>query len=170
MTNSEQADRVLHAVHEGVHVLRFTGEIRYPLGPALERFLDQLLNEKPPGLIIDLCETRIIDSTCLGLLAHLALQLRALGLAKAKVVSPQPDITEVLRSMSFDRLFEIIGEMPFSPAEARELETDIGREEDTLLATMLGAHRALMVLSEHNRLQFRDVVKVLERESEVHHG
>jgi anti-anti-sigma factor len=166
-TSSEQADRVLYAVHEGVHVLRFVGEIRHPLGPALEGFLERLLKEKPKTLIIDLGETRIVDSTCLGLLARMALKLRAQGLAKATVVSPIPDITEVLRSMSFDRLFDIVGEMPFGPVEARELATAVGRDGDALLATILGAHRTLMALSEHNRLQFKDVVEALEQESEA---
>ena len=164
---SDRAGRVLYAVHEGVHVLRFVGEIRHPLGPALERFLDCLLKETPQDLIIELGEARIVDSTCLGLLARMALKLRAQGLAKARIVSPRSDITEVLRSMSFDRLFDIAGEMPFGPVEARELGTAVGRDGDAMLATMLGAHRTLMALSEYNRLQFKEVVEALEQESEA---
>lgn len=167
-SGSKQAGRVLHAVHEGVHVLRFVGEIRHPLGPALERFLERLLKEKPKELIIEFGETRIVDSTCLGLLARVALRLRAQGLAKARIVSPRADITEVLRSMSFDRLFDIVGEMPLGPLEERELATAVGRDGDALLATVLGAHRTLMALSEHNRLQFKDVVEALEQESAAH--
>jgi anti-anti-sigma factor len=167
-TGSKQAGRVLYAVHEGVHVLRFVGEIRHPLGPALERFLERLLKEKPKTLIIELGETRIVDSTCLGLLARMALKLSAQGLTKATVVSPRADITEVLRSMSFDRLFDIVGEMQFGPVEARELAPATGRDGDALLATMLGAHRTLMALSEHNRLQFKDVVEAMEQESKAH--
>ncbi len=168
MTSSEQAGRVLYAMHEGVHVLRFVGEIRHPLGPALERFLGRLLKEKPQDLIIELGETRIVDSTCLGLLARMALKLRAQRLAKARIVSPCSDITEVLRSMSFDRLFDIVGEMPFGPVEARKLVTAVERDGNALLATMLGAHRTLMALSEYNRLQFKDVVEVLEQESKAY--
>lgn len=167
MTTSVQAGKVLHAVHEGMHVLRFVGEVRHTLGPALERFMDRLLLEKPKGLILELGETRIIDSTCLGLLARMALKLRAHGLARARVVSPHPDITEVLRSMSFDRLFDIVGEMPFGPEETQEVETAVGRDGDALLATMLSAHRTLMALSEHNHLQFKDVVEALEKEAEA---
>jgi anti-anti-sigma factor len=168
MNTSEQTGRVLYAVHEGVHVLRFVGEVRHPLGPALEFFFDRLLKEDPNELIITLGETRIIDSTCLGLLARLAFRLRAQGLAKAMIVSPRPDITEVLRSMSFDRLFDIVGETPLGPreeAEDRVLATDVGRDDDALLRTMLAAHRTLMALSERNRLQFKDVVEMLEQES-----
>ena len=165
MKASEHGGKVLHAAHEGVDVLRFIGEIRHPLAPALEQFLNGLLADEPAGLIIELGSTRIIDSTCLGLLARTALQRRAQGSPKIKIISPQADITEVLRSMSFDRLFDIVGDMPFGPMEERELETAAGSDEDALLATMLEAHRTLMGLNERNRLQFKDVVGAMEAES-----
>jgi len=166
MNIDEQSGKVLHASHDGVQVLRFVGEIRYLLGPALERFLERLIAEKPSGLVLDFSETDIIDSTCLGLLARMALQLRRQGLEKATLVSPRPDITEVLRSLSFDRLFHVVGEMPVSAWEDWALATSSERNRDSLLATMLGAHRTLMTLSEQNRLQFKDVVAALEKESE----
>jgi anti-anti-sigma factor len=170
MTTSDTTGKVLHATHETVHVLRFVGEIRHPMGPALEKFLDQLLNQAPSaGLVIDLSETEIIDSTCLGLLARTALKLQHQGRGKATLVSQRDDITEVLRSMSFDRLFNIVGEMLVSGPIAERLLTAPGaRDEDVLLDTMLRAHRTLMELSEHNRLQFKEVVEALQRESKAH--
>lgn len=163
-----QVGRLLYASHNGFHLLRFVGEIRHPMSPSLERFLDRLLTEKAKGLVIDLVETQIIDSTCLGLLARTALRLRSLGLEKATVVSPHPHIAEVLRSMSFDRLFNIVGEMVVGKVEERALKTPDESGEDALLDIMLGAHRTLMSLSAQNRLQFKDVVEALERESEAH--
>ncbi len=168
MTTSTPTGKVLYATHEGVHMLRFLGEIRHPMGPALERFLEGLLEKRPTSLVFDLSETHIIDSTCLGLLARAALQLRAWNLEPATVVSPIADITEVLRSMSFDRLFRIVGDVPLKPTGERMLATSCEEEAGNPLATMLGAHRALMELSELNRLEFKDVVEALERESEVH--
>ena len=145
-------------------MLRFIGEVRHILGPALERYLDRLLEQRPSGILFDLSETAIIDSTCLGLLARTALRLRDLNMEKAIIVSPRADIREVLRSMSFDRLFRVVGELPPVTAPTRSLET--GRyKEDEILAAMLGAHRVLMSLSEENRLQFKDVVEALEKES-----
>jgi len=167
MNTLEQTGRILHASHEGVQVLRFVGEIRHPLAPLLERFLDQLTKEKPKGLVIDLGETQIIDSTCLGLLARAALRLRNQGPCKATVVSPRADITDVLRSMSFDRLLDIVGEMHLGQLEEHLLKTPSPGNDDALLVTMLRAHRTLMSLSERNRLQFKEVVQVLERESEA---
>jgi len=167
MNVAEQEGKVLHASHEGVHVLRFVGEVRHPMGPALEFYLQRLIREKPSGLVLDFGETEMIDSTCLGLLARTAVQLRQQGLQKATLVSPVADITEVFRSMSFDRLFHIVGEMPLDLGEQRAVRTPSESSRDALLATMLGAHRTLMSLSEHNRMQFKDVVEALERESDA---
>jgi anti-anti-sigma factor len=164
MSNREKTGSILHGTHEGVQVLRFVGEVRHTLGPVLERFLESLLEQRPPGILFDLSETTIIDSTCLGLLARTAQRLRSLDLEKATIVSPQADIREVLRSMSFDRLFRIVGELAPIAVPTRPLEA--GRyKEDEVLAAMLGAHRVLMSLSEQNRLQFKDVVDALEKES-----
>jgi anti-anti-sigma factor len=64
---------ILHASHDGVEVLRFVGEIRYRLAPALDRYLESVF-AKPglAGFVIDLIETDSIDSTNLGILARIA--------------------------------------------------------------------------------------------------
>ena len=61
--------RVLHADHDGVHVLRVVGEIRYTMAPTLERFLAALVDvESTRGFVVDLTQCTLIDSTNLGLL------------------------------------------------------------------------------------------------------
>lgn len=166
MTVVKGEGSILHGSHEGVHVLRFIGEVRHTLAPMLEQFLARVLDKRPRGLVFDLSETEIIDSTCLGLLARTAMQLRSRNLEKATLVSPRPDITDVLRSMSFDRLFHCVGELATDVVPERSLTAGTPGDEE-LLATMLDAHRALMSLSEQNRLQFKDVVEALQKESEV---
>ena len=65
--------KVLHASHDGIHVLRFVGDIRYTLSPSIDRYVKQLFSGPPPaGFVIDLTETDSIDSTNLGLLARIA--------------------------------------------------------------------------------------------------
>lgn len=165
MNDSERTGSILHGSLEGVEVLRFVGEVRHTLGPALERYLERLLATRPQGLVIDLSETEIIDSTCLGQLARTALRMRGLGLGKASILSPRADIREVLRSMSFDQLFHIVGDMAPETPTLQPLEVQHGHGAAGLLSTMLDAHQALMSLSEQNRMQFKDVVEALERET-----
>lgn len=156
--------RVLHASRGGIHVLRFIGDIRYPLSPSLERFLDQLFAEaQPAGFVIDLTETSSIDSTNLGLIARIANRMRTNGGGRVTLVSDREEINEVLTSMGFDRVFDIVqpGE-PFPKETERVPLREADRE--TMLRTVLEAHRTLMALNERNRELFRDVVTLLEQQ------
>ena len=65
--------KVLHASHDGVHVLRYIGDIRYTLTPSINRFLEGVFaGPKPAGFVIDLTQADSIDSTNLGQLARIA--------------------------------------------------------------------------------------------------
>ena len=160
--------RILHACHDGIHVLRLLGEVRYPLAPALDAWLRRLLEgPAPAGFVIDLSATEAIDSTHLGLLARLSTRLRQAGTPRASIVTTQPDITEVLLSMGFDEEFQLVGEDGRPGAETDSETVPAGEselDEAALNRTLLDAHRALIELSERNREAFADVVAALELE------
>jgi anti-anti-sigma factor len=154
---------VLHASHDNIHVLRFIGDIRYPLSPSIERFLDGIFTgTEPAGFVIDLTETDSIDSTNLGLLARIARRMQSLDAQRVTIVSNRPDINSVLTSMALDEVFDIVENTDLDTGASQEVpQEDTGKE--TLARTLIDAHRALMDLSEHNREMFRDVVASLEK-------
>jgi anti-anti-sigma factor len=150
--------RVTHAEADGVHVLRYFGRVDYILAPAIKRFADDLVSHGDVrGWVFDLTEAEILDSTNLGLLARLGSGGRNV------IVSTSDDINSVLRSMSFDQIFDIVTAPPHtgSVADAIGGATPSQRE---LGQTMLEAHRALVAMSESGRIQFQDVVAALESE------
>ena len=155
--------KVLHASHDGVHVLRYIGDIRYTLSPSIDRFLEQVFADlKPAGFVIDLTEADRIDSTNLGLLVRIAKRMQALDTRRVTIVSNRADINSVLISMALDEVFDIV--------ESSDLETGTGQEvpeektdRASLERILINAHRALMDISEHNRAIFRDVVASLEK-------
>lgn len=155
--------RVFHASHEGVHVLRYVGDIRYTLSPSLEAFIKVLFaGEKPRGFVIDLCAVTSIDSTNLGLMAGIANRMRTLEGPRVTIICDQRDINELLESMCFDEVFDIVkGETAGGVADA-EIPLEAPREA-ALSHTILNAHRTLMALNETNRELFRDVVTLLEQ-------
>jgi len=158
------ADEILHASHDGVHALRFRGEIRYPLSPSLDRFLQQLFAGPPPkGFVVDLTEATVIDSTNLGLLARIAKGMDRAGGPKPVLVSNQKDINEVLVSMGFDEVFSLVDSPEPLPAPGHKVPL---RETDakTLAKTVLEAHRTLMELNERNRDVFQNVAALLEQQ------
>lgn len=155
---------VLHASHEGVHLLRFLGDIRYPLSPSVDRFLQRLFAAGlPAGFVVDLTATTSIDSTNLGLVARIAERMRKEGGSRVTIVCDQPDINDVLTGMGFDTVFRIVESSKPLPGEVQVLaESDADR--DAVADIVLEAHRTLMAMNEHNREMFRDVVTAIEKE------
>ena len=154
---------VLHASHDDVHVLRFIGDIRYPLSPSIDRFLDGIFaGLQPAGFVIDLTETDSIDSTNLGLLARLAKRMKTLDARRITVVSNRAGINSVLNSMALDEVFDIVGDADLETGTAQEVPQE-NADREVLARTLIDAHRALMDLNEHNREMFRDVVAALEK-------
>jgi anti-anti-sigma factor len=159
--------QVTHAKQDGVHVLRYVGRVDYMSAPAIQRFLDELMQQSPfSGLIFDLTRAEALDSTNLGLLARVNERVCAAGGAESMIVSPSEDINDVLCSMGFDQSFDIIrGERQESGAPDAPIDVSTPSAHE-LRHTMLEAHRALVRLSELGRVQFQDVVACLECASE----
>lgn len=156
---------VLHASHEGVHVLRFLGDIRYPLSPSVERYIQQLFAAgQPAGFVVDLSETKNIDSTNLGLLARIAERMRKGGGSRVTIVCDQPDINDLLTGMGFDAVFRIVERSKPLSGEEVQVLTERETDRDAVADIVLEAHRTLMAMNEHNREMFHDVVAAIEQE------
>jgi len=155
--------KVLHACHDGIHMLRFVGDIRYTLSPSIERFLEEIFSGPPPtGFFIDLTETDSIDSTNLGLLARIAKAMKSLNGSRVTILSNRAGINSVLTSMTFDEVFDIVTHTTLETGAEKELAR-LSTDKENLTRTVLEAHRALLALSERNEEMFRDVVTTLEK-------
>jgi anti-anti-sigma factor len=156
--------KILHAANQdGVHVLRFVGDVRYTLGHSLDRFLDVLFaGPVPTGFVIDLTATESIDSTNLGLLVRIAREMDNRGAPRVTLIADREEINAVLTSMALDEVFDVVSRAPLPVGPQRELPRK-DADKDALSLTLLKAHRALMELSEHNAETFRDVVAKLEQ-------
>ena len=157
--------KIQFAERDGTYVLQLVGEVRLTLCSSLEAFLNMMFNE--PGfksVIVDLSEAETIDSTSLGMLAKLSIQSRKKFNQIPVLISPRPDITRILMSMGFERIFVIIHDRENSSDTCMsELECESDGEQSTH-ARVLDAHRVLMSLNEDNRKAFNDLVKQLERQ------
>jgi anti-anti-sigma factor len=158
--------RIFYADHDRVHVLRYVGDIRHPLAASVGAFVERLLAriDGDSALVLDLTEAEAIDSTNLGEMARIADGWSARGGRRATILSTRPEISQVLRCMAFDEVFDICTEST-APA-AGEPIPDIAASRELTLRTILSAHQRLMLMSESNRGQFTEVVNLMERELE----
>jgi anti-anti-sigma factor len=156
--------RILYAVHNGTYVIKFVGDVRVPLCASLEGFLERMFGDPELcAVLIDLTETVAIDSTALGLIAKIAVALRARLQKKPVILSTNPDVNRILASMGFDRVFLILERTPESPEDLDELPFNEPSQQE-LTRNVIDAHRVLMSLNEKNKATFRDLVAALESE------
>jgi anti-anti-sigma factor len=154
--------RVLVAEHDGVHLMRFIGDVRLTMSAAIDRFVDAVLaDEGFTSILIDLTRTEAIDSTSLGILAKLSIRARERFGCTPTLISTNPDITRVVRAMGLDDVFHIVEQPIDLEDEFGDLPNCECTEEETR-RRVLEAHRILMSLNENNQSEFRDLVEALE--------
>lgn len=157
---------VYYAKHEGLVVFKLVGAFSFSqrASKSLDAFIDKLFsNEEYENILIDLTETESLDSTNLGLLAKLTRLTMDLYDKKATIVSTNKDINEILESVGFEQVFNMVTVAPNSEEELEELPEGRSSERE-LSHVVLDAHRELLELNEKNQEMFRDVVEMLEEQ------
>jgi len=154
--------RILVVDHDGTHVLKFLGDVRLTLCPALDQYLDNIFNSRHfKTILIDLTETQGIDSTSLGMLAKMSIRMKKQMGFVPTLVSVNDNITRVLLSMGFEKVFVLVKHLDEDPEPMQELaEGDFS--DLSVQQQVLEAHRTLMGMNQKNRQEFKNLVDVLE--------
>lgn len=153
---------VYYARHEDAYVIKLTGEVRYQLGCSFDEFLKRLFAKADfSDIVIDLTEARMIDSTCLGLLAKIANYIRRRFDRKVSIFSSHEDINKILESVGFDTVFNICNANGGGMGDADRM-TVCETDRSHLAATLYEAHLILSELNEKNREMFKNVVEELQ--------
>ena len=157
-----QPGKILVAQQGGAFVIKLAGDVRLTFCTTLDEFFDRLFAEPNfASVIIDLCDAENIDSTTLGQLAKLAIAAKRTHHLVPVVLSTNPNITRILASMGFERVFDIREQRPQTEEQLAELPAVAGSERE-VHDKVLEAHRVLMGMNEHNHAQFRELVCALE--------
>lgn len=156
--------KILVAKKHGVYVLKFVGDVRLTLCTALDIFLERMISDPDlRGVFIDLSDTEGIDSTSLGFLAKISILTNKNCHWLPTLISVNPDITRILMSMGFDRVFNIIDER-LDDAKTLHALPILESSEALVKEKVLEAHKILMGLNEENKEKFQELVAMLEAE------
>lgn len=157
-----QDGRILAACHEGAYVLRFEGDVRLTLCTTIDEYFQKMYDDPDFASVwVDLCAAEGIDSTTLGLLAKLALKVQEQFGFQPVIYCCEPGIVRLLKSMGFQRLFDIREQRCEDALGVNEIPIAVG-SEDAVKDKVIEAHRILMDLSDENRERFKDLMVVLE--------
>ena len=158
-----QEGKILAASHDGAYVIRLQGDVRLTLCTTIDEYFQHMYEDPAFASVwVDLCEAEGIDSTTLGLLAKLALEVKERFGFEPAIYSCDPGINRLLKSMGFQRLFELHEEVCNDPEDISEIPAVDGSEQ-AVKEKVIEAHRVLMNLSDENRTRFKDLMGVLER-------
>ena len=154
--------KIQAASHNGAYVIRMLGDVRLTLCTTIDDYFEKMFNDPEfTSVWVDLCEVEGIDSTTLGLLAKLAIRVKERFDFQPAIFSCDPGINRLLKSMGFQRLFDLREEACADPDDVAELP-QVACGEAEVKGKVIEAHRVLMGLSEDNRARFEDLVAVLE--------
>lgn len=158
-----QEGRILAASHHGAYVIRFEGDVRLTLCTSIDDYFQRMFDDPAFASVwVDLCSAEGLDSTTLGLLAKLALTVKQRFGFQPAIYSCDPSINRLIKSMGFQRLFELREEVCGNPEEATAIPVVKGSEA-VVKDKVIEAHKVLMELSPSNRDRFKDLLTVLER-------
>lgn len=158
-----QDGKILAASQDGAYVIRLLGDVRLTLCTTIDEYFQRIYNDPAFASVwVDLCDAEGIDSTTLGLLAKLALTLKEKFGFVPVIYSCNPGINRLLKSMGFQRLFDLHEEACGNLDAIDEISMVEGSEE-AVKEKVLDAHRVLMGLSDENQARFKDLMTVLER-------
>jgi anti-anti-sigma regulatory factor len=159
--------KILAADYKHMAMLKLIGDVRVVMSSTLDNYCNGLYRRGIlDAMLIDMSETKGIDSTALGLLAKMAIQLRNRFNVMPTIYSPNADISRILDSMSFDVIFNIIKSSPRRQQATEYNELKLQTEsEATVREKVIDAHLTLMALSEENRLEFQDLVQALRHQN-----
>jgi anti-anti-sigma factor len=157
-----QDGKILAASHDGAYVIRLVGDVRLTLCTTIDEYFQSMFDDPEFASVwVDLCDAEGIDSTTLGLLAKLALKVKEKFGFEPAIYSCDPGINRLLKSMGFQRLFDLHEEACSNPENISEIPAVDGSEA-AVRAKVIEAHRVLMGLSEENRARFKDLISALE--------
>ena len=159
--------RILVAEQDGVYVLKFLGDVRLTLCPSFAQYLDNALQSRYfRSVLIDLTDTQGIDSTSLGILAKLAVRMRKQVQRVPTLVSTNNNITRILLSMGFDKVFTLVSTLDAELSPCDQLESANCSEQE-MQDKVLEAHRTLMGLNDKNQQEFKSLVDALESQCQI---
>lgn len=158
--------RILVGDHDGVYVIRFVGDVRVTLSGSFDHYLEGMLSDPNfASVLVDLDDALAIDSTSLGGLAKLSINVTKRHHKLPTLMCHSADILRVLTNMGFDDIFAIVDDGFTEGPHLAELPVPHDMSEVAMREKVIEAHKILMSLNDSNEAAFKDLVRALEVES-----
>jgi anti-anti-sigma factor len=145
-------------------LVRIEGRANFQNGGCLRDFITEMQRQGKKRFVVDFAHCTSMDSTFLGLLAGVALDLRKNGSAGSMaLMRVGPRNLELVRNLGLHRLLTVEGvELPAEAGQRVESLECSDRSELENARIALEAHENLVAADERNRTKFQDVLVFLK--------
>ena len=157
--------KILYSKCEQIYFLKLTGSLRFTSGHDLDILLANIFEDSDiKDIMIDMSQADYLDSTILGLLAKVANFMIKKFHRKLTVLSVNEDINYLLDSIGLNEVLIIVKTCDYTPEMLQKIDNIKSSEQENAL-TILDAHRQLVNLNEKNHDVFKNVIELLEKET-----
>ena len=149
-------------------VVRVEGRACFQNSPGLRDFVGEMLKQGRVRFVVDFQHCTSMDSTFLGVLAGIALELRKQNPPGSLVVARAgPRNLELIRNLGLHRLLTVDeGVLPAPSANGRMALPHSAGGELEKARHVLESHEHLVAADEGNRAKFQDVLSFLKHRVE----
>jgi anti-anti-sigma factor len=155
--------KLLVAVFDRTVCVQINGRADFTSSLDLKKLISELWMHGYSHFIFDLCQCRMMDSTFLGVLSGISMDLSngTSGQTPLELFNPNPRVSETLECLGVSHLFKI-SESPTPLTDKYEpLAKSEGATQVELARTCLEAHKTLMGIKPENVQKFKDVAQFL---------
>jgi len=157
--------KILYSKKEQRYFIKLSGDLRFTSGRDFDSLLESMFKDTDmEDVMIDMSEANYLDSTMLGLLAKIANFFITKFQKKITILSTNEDINYLLSNIGLDNVFIIVTSFEVTP-EVLENIPNINSSDRENAMTILEAHRQLVNLNEKNSEVFKDVIELLEQDT-----
>lgn len=146
-------------------VIALQGRVSYMNCAPLRKLMDKLIEDRNAQFVIDLGECTGIDSTVLGILAHVAMEVRKKqppGYVQLCRLNERN--WELVKNLGLNHLMDCRSELHDAIAADKAQALEAG--DSASKQTILEAHQKLMQVDKGNIDKFQDVVSYLKKQVE----
>lgn len=147
-------------------VIKIVGNATMKNSKTLEDYFNNILKDGKKEIILDFGECNYLDSTTLGVIARMSLEVDKKWNTKLYEINVSNMIRSTLNSTG---IYDLMGhskkegdDLSFSGLKNRTFLSDEDKAKH-----ILEAHRTLMELSKENEAVFSNVVRLLEKDIQV---
>ena len=157
-------DSVEVAIAEGVAYAKVHGRGTFKVAPNLKQFGIGAAGQGCGRVLVDMSDCRGMDSTFMGVLAGLAIQLKKRKDGELVLRNLSDKNASLISTLGLSHLvrMEKGGAGPAMPPDGQVLDTAVDKKD--LAQTMITSHEVLVEVCPENALKFKDVLAYLKED------